>query len=231
MNFKKRKNRKKRTMKKNSLTILICLVVLSSCMTNESWKLKIDIPRQTELDIEAFDSVIITPFLVEEDVEGFDLRKELGDYFMGTFTRKTTVDVLTRDILVENEAQFESSDFWKSQESNGEKTLFLTGSVQYTSETRKALLKRAKKRYEDPFSEETRLKQRKFYTLNVNLFLIDAKSGKAVYKREYKETKSYENPNQTSYFAFFDLIQQIQEKLLRSILGLEQVQERYLVIK
>lgn len=218
-------------MKKNSLTILICLVVLSSCMTTESWKLKIDIPRQTELDIEAFDSVIITPFLVEKDIEGFDLQKELGDYFMGTFNRKTTVDVITRDILVENEAQFESSDFWKSQEGNGEKTLFLTGSVQYTSETRMALLKRAKKRYEDPFTAEARLKQRKFYSLNVNLFLIDAKSGKAVYKREYKETKGYENPNQTSYFAFFDLIRQIQEKLLRSILGLEQVQERYLVIK
>ncbi len=218
-------------MKKNSLTVLICLVVLSSCVSTEYWKLKIDIPRKTELDIEAFDSVIITPFLVEKEVDGFDLRKELVDYFMGTLNRKTTVKVITRDILVENEAQFESPDFWKNQESNGEGTLFLTGSAQYTSETRKALLKRAKKRYEDPFETEARLEQRKFYTLNMSLFLIDAKSGKAVYKREYKETKGYENPNQTSYFAFFDLLQQIREKLLRSVLGLKQVQERYLVIK
>ncbi len=137
----------------------------------------------------------------------------------------------TRDIPVENETQVESSDFWKNQERDGENMLFLTGSVQYTSETRKALLKKAKKRYEDPFKTEARLEQRKFYTLNMNLFFIDAKSGKTVYKREFKETKSYENPNQTSYFAFFDLIQLIQEKLLRSVLGLERVQERYLVIK
>ncbi len=166
MNLKLRKNRKKRTMKKNSLPILICLVALTSCVTTESFKMKIEIPRKTELDIEAFNSVIITPFLVENEVEGFDLRKEIGDYFMRTFTRKTSVDVLTRDILVEDKALFESSDFWKSQENNRESTLFLTGSVQYTSETRKALLKKAKKRYEDPFTEESRLEQRKFYTDN-----------------------------------------------------------------
>ncbi len=218
-------------MKKNSLIVLICLVVLSSCVTTEYWKMKIEIPRRTELDIEAFDTVIITPFLVENEVEEFDLSKEIGVYFEGMIKRKTKNTAMTRDIPLENEALFESSDFWKNQERESENTLFLTGTAQYTAETRKALLKRAKKRYEDPFPTEARLEQRRFFTFNMTLFLIDAKSGEPVYKRDFKETQNYDNPNQTSYFAFFDLIQQIQEKLLRSVLGLEQVQERYLVIK
>jgi hypothetical protein len=206
-------------------------VVLSSCVTTEYWKMKIEIPRRTELDIEAFDTVIITPFLVENEVEEFDLSKEIGVYFEGMIKRKTKNTVITRDLPLENEALFESSDFWKNQERESENTLFLTGTAQYTAETRKALLKRAKKRYEDPFPTEARLEQRRFYTFNMTLFLIDAKSGETVYKREFKETQNYDNPNQTSYFAFFDLIQQIQENFLRSVLGLEQVQERYLVIK
>lgn len=218
-------------MKKNSLILLFCLVVLSSCMTTEYWKMKIEIPRRTELDIEAFDALIITPFLVEKEVEDFDLGKEISDFFAGTFKRKAKIAVTTRSLPVENEAQFESPDFWKKLERNSKNTLFLTGTAQYTSETRKALLKRAKKRYEDPFPAEARLEQRRFYTFNMSLFLINAKSGEAVYKREFKETKNYNNPNQTSYFAFFDLMQQIQEKLLRSVLGLEQIQERYLVFK
>ena len=218
-------------MKKNSLIVLICLVVLSSCVTTEYWKMKIEIPRRTELDIEAFDAVIITPFLVENEVEEFDLSKEIGVYFEGMLKRKTKNNVTTRDLPLESDAVFESSDFWKNQERENESTLFLTGTAQYTAETRKALLKRAKKRYEDPFPTEARLEQRRFYTFNMSLFLIDAKSGKTVYKRDFKETQNYDNPNQTSYFAFFDLMQQIQEKLLRSVLGLEQVQERYLVIK
>lgn len=222
-------------MKKISFTALICLVVLTSCVTTEYWKMKIEIPRRTEFDITAFDSIIITPFLVEEKEEGgeIDLSKELSSSFMGMLTRKTKNKVTTRDLPIENTALFESSDFWKNQEkeSDSQSTLFLTGSARYTSETRKALLKRAKKRYEDPFPTETNLEQRKFYNLDMTLFLIDAKSGEAVYQREFKETKSYDNPNQTSYFAYFDLFQQIQEKLLRAVLGLEQVQERYLVIK
>ena len=220
-------------MKKNSLIVLICLVVLSSCVTTEYWKMKIEIPRRTELDIEAFDTVIITPFLVENEVEEFDLSKEIVVFFEGMLKRKTKTGVTTRDVPLESEALFESSDFWKKQgqERENESTLFLTGTAQYTAETRKALLKRAKKRYEDPFPTEARLEQRRFYTFNLSLFLIDAKSGKTVYKRDFKETQNYDNPNQTSYFAFFDLMQQIQEKLLRSVLGLKQVQERYLVIK
>lgn len=218
-------------MKKNSLVLLICLVVLSSCVTTEYWKMKIEIPRRTELDIEAFDSVIITPFLVDKEFEEFDLRKEISVFFEGMLKRKTKNTVTTRDVPLENVAQFESLDFWKKQEPDSKNTLFLSGTAQYTEETRKALLKRAKKRYEDPFPAEARLEQRKFYNFNMTLFLIDAKSGEVVFKKEYKETKSYNNPNQTSYYAFFDLLQQIQEKLLRSILGLEQVQERYLVIK
>jgi len=220
-------------MKKNSLILLFCLVVLSSCVTTEYWKMKIEIPRRTELDIEAFDTVIITPFLVENEVEEFDLSKEISVYFEGMLKRKTKNTVTTRALPLENEALFESSDFWKKQgqENESENTLFLTGTAHYTAETRKALLKRAKKRYEDPFPAEARLEQRRFYTFNMTLFLIDAKSGEPVYKRDFKETQNYDNPNQTAYFAFFDLIQQIQEKLLRSVLGLEQVQERYLVIK
>jgi len=218
-------------MKKNSIILLICLVVLSSCVTTEYWKMKVEIPIRTEIDIESFDSVIITPFLVDEEFEEFDLSKEISLFFEGMLKRKTKNTISTRDISLENEAQFESSDFWKKQESDNNNTLFLTGTAEYSTETRKALLKRAKKRYEDPFPAEARLEQRKFFNFNLTLFLIDAKSGEAVFKREYKETKSFSNPNQTSYYAFFDLIQQIQEKLLRSILGLEQVQERYLVIK
>ncbi len=218
-------------MIKNSLVILISLLILSSCATTEYWKMKIEIPRKTELDIEAFDSIIIAPFLVEKEVEGFDLSKEIGAYFEGMLKRKTKTAVTTRDIPVENEALFETPDFWKNQEHESKNTLFLTGSAQYTAETRKALLKRAKRRYEDPFPTEARLEQRQFYNFNMTFFLIDAASGEAVFKREFKETKNYENPNQTLYFAFFDLMQQIQDKLLRSVLGLEQVQERYLVIK
>ncbi|MGD2294437.1 MAG: hypothetical protein PVF22_01200 [Candidatus Aminicenantes bacterium] len=218
-------------MKKSSLIILVCLFVLSSCVTNDYWKLKIEVPRKTQLDLNAFDEVIITPFLVKGETEDIDLNKEIVEYFVAELKRKTQNPISTRDVAVDKEDSFESKDFWQNIGSVSEGTLFLTGSAEYSEETRKALIKRSKKRYEDPFPTPAKLEQRKFFTLNLDLYLIDAQTGEAVFKREFKETKAYSNPNQTAYFAFFDLILQVKEKLLRSILGTEQVQERYLIIK
>lgn len=218
-------------MRKNSLIIIICLFILSSCVTNDYWKLTIEIPRQAPFDLNAFSEVIVTSFLVKDEAKGFDLSKEIVEYFVGELKRKAKGTVSTRDAVVEKEDQFEAADYWKTLGSNSEGTLFLTGSAQYSEETRKALIKTAKKRYEDPFPTPSRLEQRKFFTLNLDLYLIDAQTGTPLYKREFKETKAYTNPNQTAYFAFFDLIMLVKEKLFRAVLGTEQIQERYLIIK
>ena len=218
-------------MKKNSLLIILSLLVLSSCVTNEYWKLRVEIPRKTPFNLEAYDEIIVTPFLVKEASADFDLNKEIVEFFVGEMKRKTENNVSTQEIDLDAEDNFSSSTFWKGLQAEPAGKLYMTGSAEYTEETRKALLKKAKKRYEDPFPSQSRLEERKFFTLKVNLFLIDAQSGEALYKREFNETKAYDNPNQTAYFAFFDLIQQVKEKLLRTVLGAEQVQERYLITR
>jgi hypothetical protein len=218
-------------MKKNSILIILCLFVLSSCVTNEYWKLRVEIPRKTPFSLQAFDEIIVTPFLVKEENADFDLNKELVEYFVGELKRKTENAVLTQDIGLDAEEKFTSSTFWKNLQEESTGKLYMTGSAEYTQETRKALLKKAKKRYEDPFPSQSRLEERKFFSLNLNLYLIDAQTGEPLYTREFKETKAYDNPNQTAYFAFFDLVQQVKEKLLRTVLGAEQIQERYLITR
>ena len=218
-------------MKKNSLIFVLCLFVLSSCVTNEYWKLRIEIPRKTPFDLNAFDEIIVCPFLVKTVAEDFDLNKEIVDYFVSELKRKTESPISIQDVGVDEEEQFKSTEHWKNLGGDSEGKLFFTGSAEYTEETRKALIKKAKKRYEDPFPTPARLEQRKFFTLNLDLYLIDAQTGKSLYQREFKETKAYDNPNQTAYFAFFDLISQVKEKLLRTVLGSDQIQERYLILR
>jgi len=218
-------------MKKNKLFLVLVLLVLSACVTNDYWKLKIEIPRKIEVDLEQYDNIVITPFLVTEEAEGFDLNKEIVKYFVAELTRKAKTTISTMDTGVAENDLFESSDYWKSLEPDSEGKLFITGSAQYSTEIRKALIKKEKKRYEDPFPNPAKLEQRKFYTLNLDLYLIDAKTGTPVYQREFKETKAYTNPNQTGYYAFFDLILQVKDKLFRSVLGEKRLEERYLIIR
>lgn len=218
-------------MKKDKWIILLFLLTLSACVTTDYWKLKTEIPRKVEVDLKKYNSVVVAPFLVKEGIPEFDLNKEIVEYLAGELTRKAGNTILTSNIAVEKEEQFESPEYWQNLEDDSEGNLYITGSAQYTEETRKALIKPGRRRFEDPFPDPAKLEQRKFYNLNVHLYIIDAKTGIPVFKREFKETKSYTNPNQTGYNAFFDLILQVKEKLFRAVLGEGRLEERYLIIK
>jgi len=110
------------------------------------------------------------------------------------------------------------------------KAILFTGGAQYTEEIRKAILQPQKERFEGSvISKKRRLAERRFYTLNIDLYIIDANTGKALYTRNFKESKGYENPKQTAPFAFFELIQRVKAKFLRNILGEASIQERYLI--
>jgi hypothetical protein len=108
-------------------------------------------------------------------------------------------------------------------------TILFTGSLEYTEEIRKAIKSAKKRRFEQPFPEESRIEERRFYSLTLHLYLIDTQSGEALYERTFNESKAYKNPNQTAYFAFFDMMLSVRDKLFRQILGEEQTQERYLI--
>ena len=137
--------------------------------------------------------------------------------------------ITVKNISIEDEKIFTTDAYWKDKVENPEETLFLTGSAQYTKEIRKAILDTKKTKYEGPFETERKLAERKFYTLNLALYFINADTGKSLYTREFKETQGYKNPNQTAAFAFFDLADIVKAKFFRTVLGTVKIQQRYLI--
>jgi len=217
--------------KKIKLLLLTVIIILfSSCATNEYRKLRIEIPEKAVVNLDGFQEIIITDFLVEKEPDDININKELKDYF--TFELKKNIEktVTQKDLAIENEACFKNEDFWKQALPEKAETLVLTGKAQYSQEVRKALLEREKKQHETPFRSELKLAQRKFYTLTLDIYLIDIQTGKIIFQRKFDETKNYENPNQTAYFAFFDLMQNVKKKFFLNILGEEKLQERYLIL-
>lgn len=218
-------------MRNNKWILFACFLFLSGCVTTDYVKLKIEIPRNVEVDLMKYKSIFITPFLVKEEMTEIDLSQEIAEYLIGELKRKAANPILAADTAPDNEEQLKSPEYWKSLDSNSQGNLYISGSARYIEETRKALIKQGRKRFEDPFPNPSKLEQRKFYNLDLDLYIIDATSGEPIYKREFKESKSYTNPNQTIYNSFFDLILLVKEKLFRAILGTEQLGERYLIIK
>ena len=217
-------------MKKNNLFVLALLLFLFSCSSNYYWKLKIEVPGEAALNLDQFKEIVITNFLVKKETKDINLSQELQDYFSFEIGQNFKGKIISKKISLANDDIFSNKGLWKQFMEDSKSALFFTGSAQYTEEIRKAILEEERRgRFEEPFTSGKRLAERKFYTLNLDLYLINAKSGETIYKKSFKETKGYKNPKQTAYFAFFDLIQRVKVKLFRSVIGGKKIEERYLI--
>ena len=147
------------------------------------------------------------------------------------FKKNIIIPVSRVEIAPEAVETFEQEDFWKDFPTENEGAIVFTGTIDYRSEVRKALVDRERRQFEDPFPEGASLEERKFFTLFFTLYMIDSNTGETLYQRDFKETRNYKNPNQTAYFAYFDLIKTVKDKLFQAFLGEELLQERYLIAK
>jgi hypothetical protein len=217
--------------KKISLVFLLALVLHFSCASLNYLKLNVELPGIATLDLDKFKEIVISDFLVEKETKGFDINQELVDFFSAELSRNFKRKITTKDISWEEKDIFQQEDFWKTLLPDPEEVLILTGSVQYSEEIRKAILEEYSGETAGFYPREKGLAQRKFYTLTLNLCLIEAETGEVLYTRDFKESRGYKNPKQTANFAFFDLLETVREKFFRNVLGEEKLEQRYLISK
>ena len=74
--------RKRKKMKKAKAAFLISLLFLLSCNSSNYWKMRIEIPGDSILNLENFKEIVITDFLIKKETKDFDLNKEIVDYFI-----------------------------------------------------------------------------------------------------------------------------------------------------
>ena len=215
-------------IKKIKFAFIIGIITLISCNTINYTKLMITIPGKGALDIEKHEKLFILDFLVKKEAKDFDLNTETINFLIDELSSKLKMQVSKKDFSIENEDLFKNEQFWKNF-SDQNKAAFLSGIIQFNEETRKSIKDTRTQRFEDPFPLESKIQERKFYNLSLDIYIIDAQTGKSFYKQNYKQTKSYKNLNQTPYFAFFDLMQNLKQSLFYNLLGTEQNEARYLI--
>jgi len=216
--------------KKISLIFILALVLQLSCTSFNYWKVNVELSGVATLNLDQFEEVVISNFLVKKETKDFDLNQELIDFFSAELSKHFKGDITTREISWEEKEVFQQEEFWKNLWPESEESLVLTGSVEYSEETRKAILS-SYSREQGFSSDEKGIAERKFYTLILNLYLIEAKTGAILYQTDLEESKGYKNPKQTAIFAFFELMDGVKEKFLRKVLGEKRQAQRYLISK
>jgi hypothetical protein len=220
-------------MRKNSLTVLGAVLLLSACRGGGDTyrKIRLEIPAHSPFEAKGFELAVFSGFLVAKEPEGFDLNKEIIDYLSPEFERRLNLRVAVRPVALESEEVFRRADFWKSQTPGPGRPLFVTGKAELTREMRKSVLGRPRPDIDDPDPQQRGIVERSLFALNMHLYLIRGDSGEVVLDREFKETRAYASAEQRADFAFYDLVQRVKTKLFRPGLSEDRLQERYLLLK
>ncbi|MGD2246568.1 MAG: hypothetical protein PVI11_08485 [Candidatus Aminicenantes bacterium] len=216
-------------MKRNSIWIIPLLLLAASCATLDYTRVTVEVPIKTVLDLEKLEEVIITDFFIKKEAEDFDMNQELVNFFTTEIKQTFKGAVRSQKTSFENEQLFRDSTFWKNLQPDSQGAVFFTGIVEYNKEVRKAILETKKKGTEDPFSRDEAIEERRFYTLNLDLYIIDTQTGETIYSRTFKESQGYKNPKQTGPFAFYELTERVKQKFLTDIFGGSRRQQRYLI--
>lgn len=215
-------------MKKNKAILILLLFIFVSCSSVNYFRVNVEVPGKPVFDINQFDEIIVTDFFIKKETEDFDLNQELVNYFAIQMKQNFKAEVSSRRVSLSNEELFKDKAFWKNIQPDSQEAILFTGTVDYLEEVRKAIVK-TKKKADDTFQRDNAIEERRFYTLNLNFYMIDAQTGEVLYTKAFKETRGYRNPNQTAAFAFFDLADIVKAKFFRTVLGTVKIQQRYLI--
>ena len=219
-------------MRKGSAGLVILACFLAACSTERVRKVRIEIPDYLPFRLDDYRTVSVTNFRVVKDIPDFDLGREFTDYLESELRFRLKNGITHQTIAWDREDLEKDPAFWKSIKTGALPALFLTGTVRYNQEIRKALIDVEKKEVDGPFRMEKKgLTERRIYTLEVDFFLIEAETGAVVLKKNYKETRFYPNVNQPFSYAFYELVGRVKQKFFHAVLGEENDQERYLIMK
>ncbi len=215
--------------KKINLIFILFFLIYCSCESISQYKLMIEIPTPTKIDLSSYNKIIFTSFKIESEIKEINFNKEIFNFFSSEIEREFKGKILFKEIDWSQKNIIENKEYWKTLLNNSKtKKLFFTGKLNFKKELRKALLE--EQAPATPFPER-KLISRLFFTLNLDLYLIDSNTGEIIYEKDFKESRGYKNINQKPNYAFFDILEEVKNKLFREIISHKKREERFLIIK
>jgi hypothetical protein len=205
-----------------------CLLQLA-CASEEARLVRVGLPGYTPLRVADIGAIYIADFRAEKPPADFNIGKELVDYLYVELSRKYEGKVFRAPVPAGKAGLAGDRDFWSGLPAEHGPGLFLTGTILYREEVRKAILETNRKEIDGPFRQEPKgLAERRLYTMTIGVSLIRSGTGEVVLSKEFVETATYPDSNVPVSYAFYELSPHFRQKFLQAVFGEERLQERYL---
>ena len=88
-------------LKNNKWIWLLLLLLLYSCSSGGGryWRVRVEMPRPVSFELERFEEMVVTDFLVLKERTDFDLNKETTEYFTFEFGKNIQIPVSKAEVV------------------------------------------------------------------------------------------------------------------------------------
>ena len=211
----------------------LCLGAPAAARAGEVAKITITTPMPAHLDMTGLRKVLVTSFLVDKEISGVDLNKEIVGLLRKELHKKTVLDILgveppplpeqpLKDLLA-------NSGFWRRLgEANGA-DLIISGKASYESADRSGYVT------QDEISpvtgqrvRRTRYVEREGYTLGLNLFFMDGSTGRLLYEDQFTGENTLPGHGTDRLTVLYTLFEQFEDDVLGIVMAKPRTAQRFI---
>jgi hypothetical protein len=219
--------------RRNSRALLVAAVLAAAACGPDlaSRKVRLEAPSRPEVDLAAVPEIVLAGFWLEKEVKDFDLNRDLAAYLKEELKRSFKGRVSEKAVAWTGADMLGSPEAWAKAGLGPAGALVLSGKAEFTGESRKALLDAEARTLDGPFEPGNPWSEKKNYSLKLEVVLLKAGTGETVFRKEFKETLTYDNKKQPAAYAFYDLLDRARPRLARALFGSDRALDRYLLTK
>jgi hypothetical protein len=210
---------------------LLLAVLLPSCSLAPTRGVTIEGPAVSPIGIQNDAEIIVADFKEGAPVPDLALGRDIADYLAREMKAAFRGRVSRRSLPENSQAATQIGEAAGSAGREPGGMLLLSGEARLLQESQKAL-RDAGLPEDGPFRFEGRgLVERKRFTLEIALRLVDLARGETILERTFTETRTYDNAQTHPGFALFDLLPLIKAKLFPQLFGRQALEQRTLLLR
>jgi hypothetical protein len=214
------------------------LAALSLAAPAAAWagdvaKVTIAAPMPARLDMTGLRKILVTSFLVDKEITGVDLNKEIVGLLRKELRKKTNLDILDvvppplpeqplKDLLA-------NSGFWRRLGETHAADLIISGKASYESADRSGYVT------QDEISpvtgqrvRRTRYVEREGYTLGLNLFFMDGSTGRLLYEDQFTGENTLPGHGTDHLTVLYTLFEQFEDDVLGIVMPKPRTAQRFI---
>ena len=215
-----------------ALAVLIA-VWPGAAVAGQVTKVTITDPMPPRLDMSGLRKVLVTSFLVDKELPGVDLNKEMVSLLRKELHKRTNLDVLDveppplpeqplKDLLA-------NSGFWRRLGETHGADLIISGKASYESADRSGFVT------QDEISpvtgqrvRRTRFVEREGFTLGVSLFFLDGTTGRLLYEDQFTGENTLPGHTSDRLTVVYALFEQFEDDVLGIVVPKPRTAQRFI---